>query len=116
MYEHLLSDTVQGSSCYFSCKLQACQDELFGICYKLVPTLKPIVTDEEQAYVNTPKVTLLKHHLQCGILYPLQLWPGLHRGDQTGTGDKTEATLELEVPGCWIAVIRRQGGPTLTDL
>ena len=36
--------------------LQACHDELFGICCKLVPALKktkkPIVTDEEQAYVN----------------------------------------------------------------
>ena len=45
-------------------KLQACHDELFGICCKLVPALKPIVTDEEQTYVNTPKVTLLKYHLQ----------------------------------------------------
>ena len=102
----------------------------------------------------------------------LQLRPGLHRGDQTETGDKTEGTLRclregddgevgcsiacvgkspsgrlggdhstgdhgrgqellvkealhiqmtpseerfnrnggLEVPGCWIAVMRRQGG------
>ena len=26
------------------------------------------------------------------MLYPLQLRPGLHRGDQTETGDKTEGT------------------------
>ena len=25
-------------------------------------------------------------------MYPLQLWPGLHRGDQTETGDETEGT------------------------
>ena len=29
------------------------------------------------------------------ITQPLQLWPGLHRGDQTETGDKAEGT-----PGC----------------
>ena len=33
--------------------------------------------------------------IQCGISYPLQLRPGLHRGDQTETGDKAEGT-----PGC----------------
>ena len=25
-----------------------------------------------------------------GITYPLQLWQGLHRGDETETGDETE--------------------------
>ena len=29
---------------------------------------------------------------QCGILYPLQLWPGLHREDQMETRDETEET------------------------
>ena len=33
--------------------------------------------------------------IQCGISYPLQLRPGLYRGDQTETGDKAEGT-----PGC----------------
>ena len=28
-----------------------------------------------------------------GISCPLQLWPGLHRGDQTETGDETEGTM-----------------------
>ena len=32
--------------------------------------------------------------VQCGISYPLQLWPGLYWGDQTETGDKTEETPE----------------------
>jgi len=30
--------------------------------------------------------------IQCGILYPLQLQPGLHQGDQAETGDETEGT------------------------
>ena len=30
--------------------------------------------------------------IQCGILYPLQLRPSLHRRDQTETGDETEGT------------------------
>ena len=51
-------------------KLQACHDELFGICCKLVPTLKktkkPIVTDEEQAYINTIGQYLpAAAHLRC---------------------------------------------------
>lgn len=43
-------------------KFQACHDELFKICCKLVPTLskttQPIVTDEEQAFVSTLKAHL----------------------------------------------------------
>ena len=30
--------------------------------------------------------------IQCGISYPLQLRPSLHRRDQTETGDETEGT------------------------
>ena len=51
-------------------KLQTCHDELFGTCCKLVPALKktkkPIVTDEEQAYVNTIGQYLpAAAHLRC---------------------------------------------------
>ena len=51
-------------------KLQECHDELFSICGKLVPSLaktaKPIVTDEEQAYVTTTgKHLLAAPHLRC---------------------------------------------------
>ena len=28
--------------------------------------------------------------VQCGISYPLQLWPCLHQGDKTEIGDETE--------------------------
>ena len=34
----------------------------------------------------------LGKQIQCGISYPLQLWPGLHRGDQTEIGGETEGT------------------------
>ena len=51
-------------------KLQACHEELFNICCKLVPSLKknkkPIVTDDEQAYVNTIRMHLPgAPHLRC---------------------------------------------------
>ena len=51
-------------------KLQECHEEFFSICCKLVPSLtktaKPIVTDEEQAYVNTIRNHLpTAPHLRC---------------------------------------------------
>ena len=51
-------------------KLKECHEELFSICCKLVPSLaktaKPIVTDEEQAYVATiGKYLPAAPHLRC---------------------------------------------------
>ena len=51
-------------------KFQECHDELFSICCKMVPSLrktkKPIVTDEEQAFINTIKKHLpLMPHKRC---------------------------------------------------
>ena len=78
MYQHLLSDTLcskrpqlfQLPSLYMkeSCRhaMMSCLAFAASLC---PPALKPIVTDEDQAYMNTPKVTLLKYHLQhCDIL------------------------------------------------
>jgi len=51
-------------------KLMSCHEQLFNVCSKLVPMLKttnkPIVTDEEQAYVNVISEHLqAAPHLQC---------------------------------------------------
>ena len=51
-------------------KLKECHEEFFKICCKLVPslttTVKPIVTDEEQAYVTTVgKYLQAAPHLRC---------------------------------------------------
>ena len=50
-------------------KFEACHEELFSICSKLVPSLskctKPIVTDEEQAFANTIKRHVSLTHLRC---------------------------------------------------
>ena len=50
-------------------KFEACHEELFHICCKLVPSLckctRPIVTDEEQAFANTIRCHMSLTHLRC---------------------------------------------------
>ena len=50
-------------------KFEACHEELFSICCKLMPSLrkstKPIVTDEEQAFANTIRCHMSLTHVQC---------------------------------------------------
>ena len=47
----------------------------------------PLNVDHGQGYITYWKA------VQCSVLYPLQLRPGLHQGDHTETGDETEGTL-----------------------
>ena len=59
-----LLDLIPVASCRHA--MMSCLAFAASLC---PPALKPIVTDEDQAYMNTPKVTLLKYHLQhCDIL------------------------------------------------
>ena len=62
-------------------KVSSCHEELFKVCSKLVPPLKytkkPIVTDEEQAYINViSKYLPLAPHLRCWnhIMQDVKRW------------------------------------------
>ena len=66
-------------------KLASCHEELFKVCSKLVPSLKstkkPIVTDEEQAYVNViSKYLPSAPHLRCWnhITQDAKIWLSHH--------------------------------------
>ena len=68
-------------------KLTSCHEELFKVCSKLVPSLKstkkPIVTDEEQAYVNViSKYLPSAPHLRCWnhIIQDAKRWLSHHAG------------------------------------
>ena len=72
---YIQEHTFQGSTSHSSFfllherKFEACHEELFAICCRLVPPLskctKPIVTDEEQAFANTLKRHVSLTHLWC---------------------------------------------------
>ena len=53
----------------------------------------PNLDDSECVSMSSESGCFIQSIFGCGISYPLQLQPGLHRGDQTGTGDETEGTL-----------------------
>lgn len=66
-------------------KLITCHEQLFNVCSKLVPSLKttnkPIVTDEEQAYVNVVgKYLQAAPHLRCWnhVVRDAQRWLQRH--------------------------------------
>ena len=66
-------------------KLTSCHEQLFNVCCKLVPSLKttnkPIVTDEEQAYVNVVgKYLQAAPHLRCWnhVVRDAQRWLQRH--------------------------------------
>ena len=66
-------------------KLSSCHEELFKVCSKLVPSLKstnkPIVTDEEQAYINViSKYLPSAPHLRCWnhIIQDAKRWLSHH--------------------------------------
>ena len=60
-----------------------CHEELFKVCCRLVPSLKttkqPIVTDEEEAYINVISEYLpLAPHLRCLNPLSTQRWLSRH--------------------------------------
>lgn len=65
-------------------KFQSTHEQLFSICCKHVSSLqkatKPIVTDEEQAFVSTLKKYLVNSHLWCcnHIFRDIRRWPQTH--------------------------------------
>ena len=81
-------------------KISSCHEELFKVCSKLVPSLKltnkPIVTDEEQAYINViSKYLPSAPHLRCWnhIMQDVKRWL-THHG--ASSDDKTVYINDLK--------------------